>query len=107
MPDGPHHAPGLVLTRFSVASTAQTQRSWNKKGFGGQERLRAASPLWMAEIFRDMGIELAGSVNTNTYKSLISGNIDGLSPHFLNLYAIITTSIFILSPKMMRGAFRM
>ena len=71
------------------------------------KKIESSESALMAEIFRDMGIELAGSVNTNTYKSLISGNIDGLSPHFLNLYAIITTSIFILSPKMMRGAFRM
>ena len=46
----------------------------DKKDLEGK-KIESSESALMAEIFRDMGIELAGSVNTNTYKSLISGNI--------------------------------
>ena len=46
------------------------------------KKIESSESALMAEIFRDMGIELAGSVNTNTYKSLISGNIDGAESSF-------------------------
>lgn len=53
----------------------------DKKDLEGK-KIESSESALMAEIFRDMGIELAGSVNTNTYKSLISGNIDGAESSF-------------------------
>ena len=53
----------------------------DKKDLQGK-KIESSDSALMAEIFRDMGIELAGSVNTNTYKSLISGNIDGAESSF-------------------------